>query len=434
MIPRMILRRAPLLLALLGALLRAGEAPCAVVPEEWGGHLRMQGSVSDYPRSHAISGERGAGRAGDAEPFLDGGANFRLTSRFSLTDNLSLTVHYEAEMAGGDTRSAASALASPPPSGLVPPPPSDDHQLFSLTKVLEETPSGILYHRLDRLALTYAGDTATFKFGRQALTWGNGLIFNPMDLLNPFSPADVIRDYKVGADMALFQTFGETVTDFQTVWVPRRNPDTDRVSSEASSFAAKARFSARELDWDLMAGRHFDETVIGAGITGYAGDAAWRADALWTRLRSGGDYVTAVINIDYSWTWQDHNWYGLLEGYFNSLGDGDTLRAAADPDLSTRISRGEVFTTGRWYVAGQLRWEAHPLLNLYASVIWNLEDGSALLQPRMIWDARDSLRILMGLDLPAGNTDSEFGGTKIPGTDRQGGPPSRIYLQATLFF
>ena len=32
--------------------------------------------------------------------------------------------------------------------------------------------------------------------GRQAVTWGNGLIFNPMDLFNPFSPVDIERDYK----------------------------------------------------------------------------------------------------------------------------------------------------------------------------------------------------------------------------------------------
>ena len=34
-------------------------------------------------------------------------------------------------------------------------------------------------HRLDRVWVGYTGDKAVLRFGRQAISWGNGLIFSP---------------------------------------------------------------------------------------------------------------------------------------------------------------------------------------------------------------------------------------------------------------
>ena len=58
-----------------------------------------------------------------------------------------------------------------------------------------------LYHRLDRLSVTFQPYWGTLQIGRQALTWGNGFLFNPMDLFNPFSPTQIDREYKPGDDM-----------------------------------------------------------------------------------------------------------------------------------------------------------------------------------------------------------------------------------------
>ena len=39
----------------------------------------------------------------------------------------------------------------------------------------------LVEHRLDRLYLAHASDTTVVKIGRQAISWGNGLIYNPVD-------------------------------------------------------------------------------------------------------------------------------------------------------------------------------------------------------------------------------------------------------------
>ena len=399
---------------------------------EWGGHFRVQESLSHYDDEHVV------GLVQDRDLLWDGATDFRLKSTLFFSERLTLDVHYETGISAGDTRDASEELTSLTGLSLTSPPPSDDGRILSLTKVLRDRAGQMMYHRIDRLLAAYAGDRFSFRIGRQALSWGNGLIFNPLDLLNPFSPTDVIRDYKEGTDMLIFQTFGEHIMDFQAVWVPRRDTTRNRIRAEESSFAAKMRIQALGNEWDIMAARHYDDTVIGLGTLGYLGDAAWRADIIWTHLEDDdaekNSTFSAVLDLDYSWIWKDKNWYGLIEFYYNGLGQDNPLDALSKPALSERMARGEIFISGRWYLASRLKYEAHPLLICYLVSVWNLEDRSAMFQPYIAWDAAEPLRVFLGATLPVGGSGSEFGDISVPGTDKSSGSPSRLYFQVTYFF
>lgn len=48
-----------------------------------------------------------------------------------------------------------------------------------------------------------AGWAATL--GRQAVSWGNGMVYAPMDLFNPFAPTVVDQDHKAGDDLILVE-------------------------------------------------------------------------------------------------------------------------------------------------------------------------------------------------------------------------------------
>jgi hypothetical protein len=407
--------------------------PAGALDTGFGGQVRMSGSAGWYDSDHVT------GLVTDDDALLDGSAGLRLKSYFGWGSGLTLDTHLEIRVAGGDTRQAASDLEQLTPAGatLTPGPPSDDSQLFSLTRILTDESGHIGVARVDRLVATYPGERVTLRLGRQALSWGNGMLFNPMDLFNPFSPADVVRDYKVGVDMVLVQTFVGIVSDLQVAYVPRRNPETGGVSFSESSLGFKMRSSLADIDWDLMAARHYADTVLGLGATRYVGGAAWRTDVTWTWLEDHNDpdgYLSAVTNLDYSWVWRDRNWYGLVELYFNGLGKNDATLAAMDTALIARLQRGEVFTTGRWYAAAQLLFEVHPLVNLTASGIVNLYDGSTLLQPYATWDAKQWLQVRAGLDIPLGSVGTEFGGDLDPFTLRTLGPPLRAYVQCTCYF
>ena len=69
--------------------------------------------------------------------------------------------------------------------------PNDDHRLFGLTDVIRSNDDSALRHRLDRLWVGYTTEKPVRRFGRQALSWGNGLAYAPMDLVNPFDPAAI---------------------------------------------------------------------------------------------------------------------------------------------------------------------------------------------------------------------------------------------------
>ncbi len=417
----------------LAACLLTLQAPALALDYDLTGHVRGQGSLAWYPENHLLS------RAEDRRSFFDTGVNFRLNSSLFFSNHISFDFAYEAVATGGQSRKAISKLSqdSPLTQFFKVSAPSDDQQLFSLTHVFSDNNEYIAYHRIDRLLLSLDTDYGTIKAGRQALTWGNGLVFNPLDLINPFAPADIIRDYKIGTDMLLYQVGGDLISDFQLVYVPRRNPETDELDGSQSTLGAQLRISYNELDLDLLAVKNYDDPVVGMGMTGYLGDAVFRSDFSLTFLEDDGgrtQYLSAVANLDYSWTWKDKNWYGFFELYYNGLGADNPIEALQDKALVSRLLRGELFVTGKWYLDGMVHYEAHPLINCFTSIIMNLKDSSFLLQPRVIWDIAESAQILTGVNLPIGGAGDEFGEIENRETDISSGRGIQAYIVATWFF
>jgi hypothetical protein len=400
---------------------------------ELSGHVRGQGILAWYPENHLLS------QAEDRQYFFDGSVDLRVNADFFLTDHAIFQFAYEAAGSGGQSRRAISKL---PPGGSFPQlfnttTPSDDRQLFDFTKVFLNDDGYIAYHRLDRLVLSIVTDYGTIKVGRQALTWGNGLVFNPADLINPFAPADIIRDYKIGTDMLLYQVGGDFFSDLQLVFVPRRNPDNDELAGKLAAIGSKVRFSRNELDFDLLALRSYEDSVIGAGLTGFLGGAVYRTDWTVTFLKDDPDrnhYISAVANLDYSWVLRDKNWYGSVEVYYNGLGADSPEEALQDAALIARLLRGELFVTGQWYLGTMVQYEAHPLINCFVSMILNLKDQSFLLQPRLVWDMTQSTQLLTGVNLPVGGSKDEFGELEDLETGAVTGQAIQGYVVLSWFF
>jgi len=405
------------------------------VESKWGGHFILRGTIS-WPDDESFLG------LVDAGAYQDGNAEFRLKNKLSLSEWAYLDTHYEAVFAGGDTRENMNRLEELFPfffdgAGLPGTQIEDDRRLMDLTTTITENDRSIFYHRLDRLSLTLLPEWGSVRIGRQAITWGNGLLFNPMDLFNPFSPTDIERDYKVGDDMVTTQFHVDRLGDFQFLYVPRRNPDDHDVEWEQSSLAGKLHFAMGTTEFDLMGGSHYEDYVVGLGSTGYFKDAAWRMDATWTFLEeesASDDFLSFVANMDYSWVWWQRNFYGFLEFYYNGLGEDDYSKIFVDPDIAERLNRGELFTLGRAYLGGMVQMELHPLFSLYVSVITNLEDPSGVVQPRAIWNFAEDFQLIVGANILCGSEGTEFGGYDIPGTDVLIKSPNSVYMWLSYYF
>jgi hypothetical protein len=401
----------------------------------WGGYLKLRGQAS-WPDDESLLGQ------GEDTPFYDGNFEGRLTNHAPLGTRAYFDTHYEIVLTGGDTRQRESALELPLAAlrnrnFLATAPPTDDARLFDLTRVIDSNNERALYHRLDRLVLTALPDWGSIRIGRQAYTLGYGLIFNPMDLLNPFAPTDIEREYKIGDDLVLVQWQAWEDGDLQFIHVARRDPRTHHRRTSRSSTAAVLQTSVGTQDFTLLATRHFDDYVLGAGTIGYIADAAWRLDATYTFLENGDrrdGYLSLVANTDYSWVWRQTNFYGLVEYFHSGIGNDDPIQAIADEDLTARLARGELFNLGRHYLAQEIRIELHPLVNLFATNITNLEDPSGFIQPRVVWEVTEAWRLTVGSICYYGGNDTEYGGFQPAGAPFKIQPADAVYAWLAFYF
>jgi len=314
--------------------------------------------------------------------------------------------------------------------------PGDDRRWWDLTQEISEGDSKVLVQRLDRLHLGYAGEKTVLRFGRQAVSWGNGLIYNPMDFFNPFDPAAVDTEYKLGDDMFYGQYLLDNGSDWQLVCVQRRD-EYGEVTSAVRSTALKFHGFAVAREYDLLVSEHFDELVLAVGGSTNLGDAVLRGDLMFTDTED--DWVTSLVGSwSYSWEWGGHNVSAVAEYFFNGFGlresDYGPEKFAEADDLTERIRRGELFNVGRHYLAGSMTIEVTPLFNVVPNLFLNLGDGSALAQLVAQWDVSQNWQVLASVNVPVGPAGTEYGGldSRVEGLQLSTGPA--LFAQLAFYF
>ncbi len=385
------------------------------IAEEVGGHIKYQFAATHYQNDHLYAQH---GSQSQYDHFLD----FRLTAedRWGVWD---AQVHYEVLSLYGDTPKTKQALNN---AGLavVPTLTKDKRRLFRLTDEWGNSEKLEAVQRLDRLFVGYNGEALILRFGRQAVSWGHGFIFQPLDIFSPFSPTEIDKDYKTGDDMLYGQWLFENDDDIQMILLPRRNIETNQVDSEESSLAFKYHGRYWEQwDIDLLAARNFDENVFGFGLTKDIFEALWRFDISATRLKEGRTAISVVTNMDYSWNWFKKNFYGYLEYFRNGVGEKQLNLNVA---LQSRLERGEIFTRNRNYLGSGLQIELTPLFNFHTNWIGNLHDSSGLFQIRGIYDWLENVQLIGWLDLPYGDSESELG--------ENSGSGNKAYFRLIYYF
>lgn len=268
--------------------------------------------------------------------------------------------------------------------------PDDSLRAFDATKIIDQGDDSAVLHRLDRLWIGYTGNKTTIRLGRQALSWGNGLYFHPMDLVNPFDATAIDTEYKTGDDMLYVQYLLDNGDDVQGAAVFRSNPLTGDIESDLGTVAVKYHGFAGEHEFDLLVAEDRDNTVLGIGGTRSIGGAVWRGDVVVTDSVADTT-VEVVTNLMYSWTWADKNVSGAIEYYF----DGDDGH----------------------FAAGSLMIEMSPLWMITPTLVANVDDPSALLQLIMQYSLGDNATFLGSINVPLGSNGTEFGGPEsgVPG-------------------
>lgn len=314
---------------------------------------------------------------------------------------------------------------------------NDKRRWFNLTHEMRNNNKNAAVVRLDRVSIAYSSDKAVVRFGRQAISWGNGLLFTPMDILNPFDPAAVDKEYKTGDDMLYGQYLFDSGNDLQAVTVVRRNPMSGDVEQDQSSLALKYHGFWADSEYDFLAAQHYGETVLAAGLSGDLGGAIVRGDLVWNSTDEGSVF-SAVAGLDYSWVGGGRNWMGTVEYFYNGFGqagsDYSTAGLAANPELLKRLARGELFNIGRHYLGASVTLEATPLLNLTPNIFINITDPSAFAQLVTSYNWKQDIQLLAALSFPIGPAGSEYGGIEAEqaGTYVSTGPA--LFVQLAWYF
>ena len=395
-----------------------GAASAQETEVDFGGHIKGRLLRQSFPDNSAFKQLIGS-------TALDIASDLRLNFEASK-GRWTFNTAYQLFAGYGDRINLAGLLPGNPANRL----PNDDRRFFNLTQVIDDGGKFVALHRLDRLWLGYANDKAVVRFGRQALSWGSGLVFSPMDIVNPFDPTQVDTEYKAGDDMLYGQYLRDNGDDVQFSYVIRRDIVSGDPRFDQSTVAAKYHGIVGDAEYDLLVASNYGDATLAVGGNRSIGGAVWRGDLVVADAASGSK-VQLVTNLSYSWVWGGKNVSGVAEYYFDEFGqkDGhyDTESLAQNPELLQRLARGQSFTLGRHYIAGGLSIEMTRLWILAPTLFTNIEDGSALLQIVTRNNLREEMEFIGALNFPIGPDGSEYGGI---GLDMPG-----VYLStdASLF-
>jgi hypothetical protein len=322
-------------------------------------------------------------------------------------------------------------------SSLFPlPDPSDSQQALDLSWTLSEGDSHLLFARADRLSVGFTKGSLALRLGRQALSWGNGLVFQVLDLFNPFPPNAVDKEYKPGSDMLTAQWLFSNGDDLQGIVVPRRADRNEPLTADESSAAIKWRHLQGSLQLELLGARHYRDTVGGLALSGNLAGGAWRLDLSESFTYDGGSVTSLVANYDRSWVWGGKNLYGFVEYFRNGFGETSFDRGfeGLDPQLLDRLARGEIFSLGRDELAGGLRFEWTPLTSLESTVLVNPADPSAYLLLHLHHDWRENLVLDAGVQLGLGSHGTEYGGIYSSDLDTWLAPGRTFWARISRYF
>jgi len=314
--------------------------------------------------------------------------------------------------------------------------PDDRRRLFDLTDVIVDKNKTVVVQRLDRISVGYTGEKAVLRFGRQTISWGNGMFFAPMDIVNPFDPAAVDTEYKIGDDMLLGQYLFDSGDDAQAAVVFRRDLITGDVDKDSSTAAFKYHGGAGQGEYDVLLAQNYSDPMVALGGNVSLGGAVVRGDLVVSDTSTEDVIASFVANYSYSWVMGGKNTSGAIEYFFNGYGQrkGDYSDLGENEELLKRIARGELFTLGRHYIAGSLMIEMTPLWQLTPNVFTNLSDGSALAQVVTQHSVSDNITLLGALNVPLGPSGTEYGGLPAGVPDKYLSYDLSAFLQFAWYF
>jgi hypothetical protein len=270
---------------------------------------------------------------------------------------------------------------------------NDAPSFLDLDHDLERNDNLLWRHAIYRAYARYFTESIDITLGRQRIAWGVARLWNPIDLFNPTNPLQLEGAEKQGVDAAKVELYLGPLSSLQAVFAPQ-----DKV--EEQSVALRYRFTLQKYDLAFMAGEFRDAEVIGGSFDGYLGDGGIRGEITYTYKSPENEFIRAVVGGDYTFA---NSLYLLMEYLYN----GGTVSAV--DWLSFQTSSAEIITRERNFLGFGLGYDITPLVRLDGYFIYDIDQKSTFVGPRLSYSVIENLDLLIGVQLFNGKLDSEFG-------------------------
>ncbi|MCA8868142.1 MAG: hypothetical protein KDA67_05790 [Rhodobacteraceae bacterium] len=355
-------------------------------------------------------------------------ASLRLMWDKSLGD-FHLEIHSNLMISQGDNLpygvAAAPFFPTPPPASY-----------FDLTRIWQLDGHRIITNTIDRFSLGYSKGNFVLKVGRQAITWGSGMVFHPGDIVAPFAPNAIDTAYKPGVDMVYGQVLFDSGADIQAIAVPRSLAYGAPVAFAASTYAIRGQSKLGSMDASLLLARDRGDSVAALGLGGPLGGASWNLELLQWQLAGGQTLPSWLFNISNYGTLGGKNISYFAEVYHNGFGvDASVDYASLPASLTKRMATGQVFFPGRDFLALGATLELTADLSLSPNAIISLNDHSTLWGLTVSYVLGDNTNLVLNFSAPSGSVGTEFGGRETaPASGIYAGPNRSAKLQLVHFF
>ena len=325
---------------------------------------------------------------------------------------------------GGDAVKVLSATGLP----LDQLPGNDSNRYFDWSDEVSSDAEHRLVSRIDRLSIAFRQRSWSLQAGRQAVSWGNGLVFQPLDLFSPFAPTTIDREFKPGVDSVLFESLVGSSNELQLLWIARQD---DSARPNPDTVAMKWHTELSEFSLDLIVAEHIGDEFAALSLSLPIAGSLLRIET--SRLCGETTCtISGLANVDYTFSLGPALLYVFGELYHNGFGL-ERVTDDAPPTLSERLERGELFTLMKNYGSLGLNITWHPLWSQSLIYLNNLEDGSGLVQTAVNFEPGDASRMQFGVSVPYGDTNTEFGRQELSDDFTMGGGTSWFVSLAYYF-
>ena len=281
----------------------------------------------------------------------------------------------------------------------------------------------LLRGNVHRFNAAYKSADFHVTVGRQAISWGEGRLLNPMDLITPVGP--LIQDLEdvPGADAINTSYFLNSYDSIQLVIVPYTREDErdlGRLRSQDATAIARYKGTFGNLDLVFLGGRQHRSYVWGSELNLTIWDAGFRFaylgrqedEKFHTDYLAQKDTHQIVLGASYAFFGKLRS---NLEVFYNSRPYEEDpyipeqqqteIRVSTDqqepvePDESFFRTQGRILTKNPYLIQASLGYDITDLITADIFGIWDPEGGSLLYGPQFTYSASNEIIIVAGARL-----------------------------------